>query len=185
MILKKIFGQNEELEAGRRLYEAAVAQAREKAFYARLGVPDTLDGRFDSIILHVWLILRRLRSAGDLQEQADALSQAVFDAMVADLDRSLREMGVGDLRVGKRVKAMAKAFYGRLKAYDEGMAESNEAMAEALGRNLYGTAEEDRAKAAHIAAYVVREMDNLAAQPAESLLTGNVEFGPVEEGERH
>ncbi len=184
MILKKIFGEKSEVEAGRHLYATAVAQARQKPFYTRLGVPDTLDGRFESIILHVWLILCRLRSAGERQAEADSLSQAVFDTMITDLDRSLREMGVGDLRVGKRVKAMAKAFYGRLKAYDEGMSASREAFTLALERNLYGTPDADPAKAQGVAEYVERETANLASQSWDSVASGKIEFGPVLEGER-
>lgn len=120
------------------LYRRLVDQAREPAFYALCGVPDTLDGRFDMIVLHVSLVVRRLR-AGEIPEKA--LSQALFDTMMDDMDRSLREMGVGDLGVGRRVKAMAKAFYGRAAAYDAALSEgAGEALTAALERNLFAAA---------------------------------------------
>ena len=96
------------------LYAAAVAAAREPWFYQALGVPDTLDGRFDLVALHAFLLIHRLQAAPD---PGPALAQAVFDAMFSDMDNNLREIGVSDLRVGKRVRAMWEAFHGRAKAY--------------------------------------------------------------------
>ena len=119
-----------------RIYSEIVAQARSPAFYARLGAPDDLDGRFDLILLHAYVVLRRLRA-----EDGDSpLSQAVFDAMFADMDRSLREMGVGDLSVPKRIKEMGRAAFGRFAAYDAAMEEGETAFAAALRRNVYGGA---------------------------------------------
>ena len=120
------------------LYRRLVDRAREPVFYALCGVPDTLDGRFDMIVLHVALVVRRLR-AGEIPEKA--LSQALFDTMMDDMDRSLREMGVGDLGVGRRVKAMAKAFYGRAAAYDAALSEgAEEALTAALERDMVAAA---------------------------------------------
>jgi cytochrome b pre-mRNA-processing protein 3 len=109
MILKRLF-QKPETDA-RRLYGAIVAAARQERFYADWGVPDTLDGRFDMICLHMYLALSTLRG----KEQ---LRQKLTDDFFADMDRSLREMGVGDLSVGKKVRKMAEAFYGRITAYE-------------------------------------------------------------------
>jgi cytochrome b pre-mRNA-processing protein 3 len=150
--------------AAERLYSAAVAQARTPAFYLRHGVPDTLDGRFEMIGLHVFLLMRRLKSEG---EAARALSQALCDRFFDDLDRSLREMGAGDLGVGRRVKAMAKAFYGRIAAYDSSFASA--ALEEALARNLYGTVEAKPEQLAAMARYLREEAANLAAQKFEAL----------------
>ncbi|WP_374466727.1 ubiquinol-cytochrome C chaperone family protein, partial [Ferrovibrio sp.] len=91
------------------LYRAIVAQSRQAGFYREHGVPDSLDGRFDMIVLHSFLVMRRLRRIG---AAAEPLSQQLFDLMFADMDSNLREIGVGDLSVGKKVKAMAQAFYG-------------------------------------------------------------------------
>lgn len=158
------------------LYARAVAQAREPAFYAVMGVPDTVDGRFEMIALHVYLILRRLRAEG---EAAAALSQDLFDAMFADMDRSLREMGVGDLSVGKRVKAMARGFYGRIKAYDDGLASADSGdLCEALRRNLYGTGEAGPGQCEALAAYLRREAEALAALSGDAVLRADLNFGP-------
>jgi cytochrome b pre-mRNA-processing protein 3 len=155
--------------AAERLYAAAVAQARVPAFYLRYGVPDTLDGRFEMIGLHVFLLMRRLKSEG---EAGRALSQSVCDRFFDDLDRSLREMGAGDLGVGRRVKTMAKAFYGRIAAYDASF--SGAALEDALARNLYGTVE---AKPEHLAAmgrYLRAAAANLAMQKFDALRFGIV-----------
>src|ERR1700709_1430457 len=96
------------------IYGMIVAQAREPLFYAGLGVPDTVNGRYDMLLLHLWMVLRRLRTAED---GAD-LSQALFDHFCGDMDDNLREMGVGDLTVPKRMQKFGEAFYGRAAAYD-------------------------------------------------------------------
>lgn len=161
----------------RRLYEAAVAQARRPAFYTEMGVPDTLDGRFELIALHVYLVLRRLKA-----EDADAkdLSQAVFDAMFADMDSSLREMGAGDIGVGPRVKRMAQGFYGRIAAYDAGLAGSDGELAEALRRNLYGTlSEADQAALQAMTAYLRRAAAALDGQSLDHLAAGRIDFPAV------
>lgn len=161
------------------LYSRAVEQARAPAFFGALGVPDNVDGRFETIALHVYLILRRLKAEG--QDAAD-LSQDLFDAMFADMDRALREMGVGDLSVGKKVKVMARGFFGRIKAYDEGLAASDPAvLVEALRRNLYGTEEPDPAHPTAMAGYLRREADALAAVPTAEMTAGGFSFGPPPE----
>jgi cytochrome b pre-mRNA-processing protein 3 len=157
-----------------RLYQAIVAQARAPAFYARLGVPDTLDGRFDMIALHVFLALRRLKSEG---EAGRGLAQALCDRFFADLDRSLREMGAGDLGVGRRVKAMAQAFYGRVAAYEAALSGDEAALVEALERNLFGTVTPGSEPISAMAHYVRREAAALAAQSYGALAAGMIGFG--------
>ncbi|MGB1548449.1 MAG: ubiquinol-cytochrome C chaperone family protein, partial [Alphaproteobacteria bacterium] len=98
-------------QSARTLYTQIVAQARRKEFYTAGGVPDTLDGRFEMLALHAFLVLYRLKRL-----DADELAQALFDMMFADMDENLREIGVGDLSVDKRVKRMVSAFYGRVVA---------------------------------------------------------------------
>lgn len=120
------------------LYDRIVEQSRNPDFYQKLAVKDDLEGRFDLLVLHAHLVIRRL---GQFQE-ADAreLSQTLFDAMFHDMDRSLRVMGVGDMSVGKRIKDMVRAFYGRGRAYEEalGQGEGQADLEEVLVRNLYG-----------------------------------------------
>ena len=105
--------------AGEALYEAATHQARQPAFYARLQAPDTVEGRFELYTLHVVLLLHRLKG---LDTGTAAIAQALFDAYLQALDDALREMGVGDLSVGKKMRKLGEAFYGRAKAYDAALA---------------------------------------------------------------
>jgi cytochrome b pre-mRNA-processing protein 3 len=114
------------------IYGMIVTQAREPLFYRDLGVPDTVDGRFDMLVLHLWMVLRRLHTV----EGGVALRQALFDRFCADMDANLREMGVGDLAVPKRMQAFGEAFYGRTAAYDLALAEGREPLAQALCKNI-------------------------------------------------
>jgi cytochrome b pre-mRNA-processing protein 3 len=114
------------------IYGTIVTQAREPIFYQDLGVPDTVNGRFDLLLLHLWLVLRRLRTV----EGGIELSQALFDRFCEDMDGNLREMGVGDLTVPKRMKAFGEAFYGRTRAYDQALEAGGEALASAISRNI-------------------------------------------------
>lgn len=154
------------------LYGAIMRQVREPALYAELGVPDTFDGRFDALVLHVALVLRRLRAAGPGGKD---LAQAVFDAMFRDMDIVLRERGVADLSVGRKIREMAEAFYGRAKAYEAALAEAgDEALANALHRNVYrgSPGAGDRPQAF---AHYVRAADRaLAETPFELLSEGGL-----------
>ncbi|HWB52312.1 MAG TPA: ubiquinol-cytochrome C chaperone family protein [Stellaceae bacterium] len=165
-------------EAAERTYVVLVEQARRPAFFTELGVPDTLDGRFELICLHVFLYLRRLKGAGG---SAAELGQRLVDTMFADFDRSLREIGTGDLSVGRQVKRMAEAFYGRIRAYEDGLAagllDEDETLRAALARNLYGTVSASPPQVARMARYLRGAAAELAAQPAASLLAGDVVLG--------
>src|ERR1700736_4352072 len=114
------------------IYGMIVTQAREPSFYRDLGVPDTVNGRFDLLVLHLWMVLRRFKSV-----ESDAnLSQALFDHFCDDMDANLREMGVGDLTVPKRMQAFGEAFYGRAVAYDLARTAGGEPLAQALCKNI-------------------------------------------------
>ena len=157
------------------LYSAAVKQARVVDFYERHGVADTPDGRFDMIMLHVYVILRRLKDEGG---EAKDLAQTLFDLMFADMDQNLREMGAGDIGVAHRIKDMAKAFYGRIAAYDEGLADlSGDSLQEALRRNLYRKTEPDAAHLQIMAGYLRRQAAAMARQEIADFLRGEVDFG--------
>ena len=167
-------------EAADRAYLRVVEQARRPGFFIDGGVPDTVDGRFELICLHAFLYLHRLKREA---KPAAALGQRFFDTMFADFDRSLREMGTGDLSVGREVKRMAEAFYGRVAAYEEGLAGSDAVLQPALARNLYGTAPPAPAQLAAMAAYVRREAAGLNLQDAAELMAGRVAFGALAEPE--
>ena len=167
-------GRNSAREAADVAYRRVVEQARQRVFFADYGVPDTLDGRFELICLHAFLYLHRLKAD---RPQASPLCQSFFDQMFADFDRSLREMGVGDLSVGKHVKRMARAFYGRILSYEAGLADDNSALALALARNVFGTVSAPECAADDMAAYVRRAVLALRRQSAAELLAGEISFG--------
>jgi cytochrome b pre-mRNA-processing protein 3 len=157
-----------------RLYRAAVDQARSKIFYTDYGVADSIDGRFDLIILHVILLVRRFRREG---EAGAKVGQALFDSTFADMDRSLREMGVGDLGVGRRVKAMAKAFYGRAEAYDTALDSGDQiTLFNGLKKNVFGDTAVDEAMVEALGRYVAHVDRALADQPSTALVVGDVVF---------
>lgn len=155
------------------LYVASVDQARSPAFFTEMGVPDSVDGRFDLIILHTMLLIRRLRKQG---AEAAGISQALLNLMFADMDRNLREMGVGDLSVGRQVKKMAKAFYGRSDVVEKGLDDSAGTLATALKETVYRSAEADPAQINALAAYMMAADAGLKAQPTETVTAGNVVF---------
>jgi cytochrome b pre-mRNA-processing protein 3 len=153
-------------ELGRALERQVIARARAPRFFAGLAVPDTMDGRFDMVTLHAWLVLVRLQAAGETEA-----AQAFTDALFVGFDEALREQGVSDMGMGKRMKAMANAFYGRLAAYGE--ARSDAELAEALARNVWRGAAVD-ANARALAAYVQSARLALAGSPPET-----PDFGPL------
>jgi cytochrome b pre-mRNA-processing protein 3 len=162
------------------LYGAAVAAARSPYLYAGLGVPDTLDGRFDAIVLHVYLIVRRLDADPD---PGPTLSQAVFDAMFLDMDINLREMGVGDLSVGKRNRAMWEAFHGRSAAYASAWNDPA-ALEAALVRNVWRGADPPAGSPASLVRLARAQDACLAGQRLDALSQGEVTFLPAEEAAR-
>jgi cytochrome b pre-mRNA-processing protein 3 len=159
------------------IYGTIVAQAREPSFYLDLGVPDTVSGRFDLLVLHLWMVLRRFRSAEDMAK----VSQALFDHFCDDMDANLREMGVGDLAVPKRMQAFGEAFYGRAAAYDLVLEQRGEPLAQALSRNVLNG--EGMENARRLATYVEAAVANLALYDKASLLAGAWSFPlPIQPG---
>ena len=153
------------------IYGAIVAQARQPAFYADLGVPDTVNGRLDMVILHLWLTLRRLRAIGD----AAGLGQALIDHFCSDMDDNLRELGTSDLKVPKRLLEFNEAFYGRARAYDEALAAGGqEPLTAALNRNIY--AGQGAFAASGLADYVLRAIAALDGFDEASLKRGELRF---------
>jgi cytochrome b pre-mRNA-processing protein 3 len=162
------------------LYTTAVAAARAPYLYTTLGVPDTLDGRFDAIGLFVFLTIRRLTAAPD---PGPDLAQAVFDAMFLDMDTNLREMGVGDMSVGKRNRAMWEAFHGRSAAYAAAW-DDTPALEAALGRNLWRGAAPPSGAGAALVRLVRAQSQHLADQSLDTLAAGKAHFLPAEEAAR-
>src|SRR3954469_9383247 len=152
------------------IYGMIVTQAREPLFYRDLAVPDTVNGRFDLLLMHLWLILRRLKSAPDGKE----LSQALFDHFCSDMDDNLRELGVSDLKVPKKMQAFGEAFYGRTAAYDMALTVGPEALAQALCRNVLNG--DNVEKARQLAAYAASVMTALDRQDEAALVSGTFTF---------
>ena len=177
MALASLFRRHPHRDKAYRAYTAIVEQARKPTFFLDGEVPDTVDGRFELIALHVFLALNRLKA--DREATAD-FAQELFDAMFADLDRGLREMGASDIGVGRHVKEMAKGFYGRVVAYEEGLAAGEATLGEALLRNLYGTVRPSAASVARLARYVMRQAQFLAREPLDLLLAGKIKFDPLD-----
>jgi cytochrome b pre-mRNA-processing protein 3 len=181
MGLFSLFRRKPHERTGFLLYGQAVAAARDPWFYGTLGVPDTLDGRFDTVGLHAILLIQRLRTDPDPVGQT--LAQAVFDAMFADMDQNLRQMGVGDLSVGKKNRAMWEAFHGRARAYEPALAAGDSAaLGVALLRNIWRQEPNPEAPAAAVSALTVHALATaraLAAQPLAGLLRGEARFPPT------
>jgi cytochrome b pre-mRNA-processing protein 3 len=174
MLLDRLFRPRPAQAMGRTLYAHVVEQARTPALYEALGCPDTTEGRFELYTLHLMLLLERLRAAaGD----AAQISQALFDAYLKGLDDALREMGVGDLSVGKKMRRLGEAFYGRGKSYDAALAALPDLgpLTALLGRTVYEGV--DASRAPDLAAYLLVQREALAAEPLERLLAGEVAWG--------
>lgn len=179
---KRIFDRSEREQEAYAIYGALVSQARSPALYLNAGVPDTLEGRFEMVALHTFLVLRRLRKVdeGDA-EAAKALGQKVFDLLFDDMDQTLREIGISDLKVGKEIKSLASAFYGRIEAYDAGLdAEDEGVLPAALMRNVYADVPGAEALAA-LTAYVRSADAALAAAPVSDLFKGEVAVASLPE----
>lgn len=156
-----------------KLYGDLVAQARSPEFYLSFGVPDSELGRFEMICLHSYLLFRRL---GKTDNAGKDLSQSVHDLMFGDLDRTLREKGIGDMGIGKRVKELARNLYGRIEAYENGAASGTDELAEALRRNLYASATPSDEQVAAMIAYIRAAVEALDAQLTPDIMSGRVVF---------
>ena len=181
MMWKRIFGRTDREQEAYAIYAALVSQARKPALYLDGGVPDTLEGRFEMLALHAFLVLRRLRKVAETEAEASKeLGQKVFDILFDDMDQTLREIGISDLKVGKEIKGMASAFYGRIGAYDEGLdSPESDALQTALTRNVYAGVAPDGAVLALMSAYVRRFDAALTAVSTASMLEGalpSIEF---------
>ncbi|MEQ8664362.1 MAG: ubiquinol-cytochrome C chaperone family protein [Rhodospirillales bacterium] len=156
------------------LYRSIVAQSRLPIFYDSYGVADTPDGRYDLVALHAFLVMRRLKSGG---EDAIVLSQALHDLMFADMDQNLREMGIGDHGMPKRMKKLAEGFRGRIMSYDMGLdATEPQEIESALRRNLYRKTEPSDATVGKMARYMRLQDAHLAEIETSRLLAGDMTF---------
>ena len=176
----QLFRRTPQHDSIARLYGTIVAQARAEAFYRDYGVPDSVNGRFEMIVLHAVLLLHRLEAE---PEPARRVGQAVFDHFCRDMDSNLREMGVGDLAVPREMRRIGEAFYGRRAAYEGALVGSDrQALAAALARNVFGGAAGGPiAGAERLAVYVREAVCHLAAQDGAALSRGELGFSDPQE----
>ena len=152
------------------LYGSIVAQARLPVFYREYGVPDTPDGRFDLLVLHLGIVLRRMGQGGGAET-----GQELFDRFCLDMDQNLREMGVSDLKVPKQMRAVGEAFYGRMQAYEKAFAAQDDALlTEGIARNVYGGGNANAAE--RLASYIRKAMSDLEKADRAALLRGEPGF---------
>jgi cytochrome b pre-mRNA-processing protein 3 len=156
-------------ETAAELCGAVSRRARDPAFYQAYGVADSIDGRFDVLALHAWLVLARLQDMGE-----DALAQDFVNALFARFDEALREQGSGDIGMGRRIKKMAGAFYGRLRAYSD--SGDTAALADAILRNVYRGGPSRVEHAAALARYAIDARSRLAKSRPDM---GGLDFGPL------
>jgi len=161
------------------LHGKIVAAARREPFYGEYGVPDTFEGRFEMVTLHAGLAMRALGGLGGFGPE---LAQELADSVFRHFDVALREIGVSDVGVPKRIKRLAEAFYGRNKAYGEALAAGQGALlAAALARNVYGRSDIAAAPAAlALARYVVQAAEALGRAPLQTFAAGDVTFPDFE-----
>lgn len=176
MLLKRLFSRSRQTLPVRSVYEAIVAQARQPGLYTAAGVPDTLDGRYDMIVLHADAVMTHLQQGG---EPDKAFAQELIDEVFRDMDRSLREMGVGDMGVGKRVKKMATVYYGRANAYASARAEGEGALEAALLRNVYAGDESRADNARVLAAYTADLHRAVAALSRDEIRAGKLQLPEI------
>lgn len=157
-------------------YGLIVEAARRPYPFTHLGVADDVEGRFELLSLHMVLVLRRIKAEGGAGKP---FAQKLFDVFFRNMDDQLREMGVGDLTVGKKIRKLAEAFYGRTGAYDAALnAGDVDALTSALARNVYGAPDAPPDGARRMAEYAIRAGDALQALTADQVYAGDFAFEP-------
>jgi cytochrome b pre-mRNA-processing protein 3 len=173
-MISGLFRRSPKADSIHAVYGAIVAQARLPAFYQACGVPDTVAGRLEMILVHAALFNRRTRTGSEAMRR---LGQAVFDRFCDDMDSNLREMGVGDLAVPRHMQRIGEAFYGRAAVYDAALSAGDDvALAQALCRNVLPAGPQQPERARHLAAYI-RGADAQLARAADSDISeGRIDF---------
>ena len=172
-MFKKIFEKRrkkqQSIRSANMVYGILVAQARKPIFYTTHSVADTIDGRFDMVALHLFIVLRRLDSV----DGGRLMQQGLANITIADMDQSIRELGVGDTGVSKRIKVMAKAFWGRFEAYN---IVEQKALASGVTKNVF-RGDATKAKQSHaLAKYIIAQIEFLNKQDDLAILEGNLKF---------
>lgn len=178
--LTRFFVPTSAQQTGSLLYCEAVKQARQPVYYTHYQVSDTLDGRFDLILLQVFLLSRAL--ARITHRDVEPIRQEMVNSMFQDMDQSLREMGVGDVSIGKKVQKMAYALNGRMDRYESSWSEAA-ALEEAVWRNLYRADPQRRAQASDMTQHIIKLEQGLLKLPEEDLLRGIIKWPKIWQGD--
>ncbi len=188
MFFEKLFKKSDHAENIQQIFDAIVKQARNKIFYAELGIPDTLEGRFEMITLHMFLIVEYLKNLELQHESAKTkilsqVSQELMEHFFSELDGTLREMGVGDITVPKKMRKLADSFYGRLYAYSEAISKKDaDMMLDALDRNIYSHLEEKPAleqmkqNLKRLTDYVMKSHNSIKRGDYDEMKLGKIPF---------
>ena len=176
-ILNRLLSRSRFSERAHLLHETIVEQARTPTLFRRHAIPDTFDGRFEFLLLHVLVVMRRLKAVG---AEGEVAAQELFDLVFADFDRALRESGVGDLRVGSKIRRMAQAYFGRARALDDALADAlPDVLCDMLERNVYGTVSVESGTICGLASYVRRQVMHLDGVADQCIVTGHIDFAKV------
>ena len=164
-MLRNLFRQRPDERQGDALYALAVEQARQPAFYTTLGVADRIDARFELYTLHVLILFLRLKQDG---ERGEVAAQKLFDTYISSLDNTLRELGVGDVSVGKKMRKLGEALYGRMSAYEKALREGDhDGFQASIARNVFES--DDPATGAELTRYALESHERLARQPISAV----------------
>jgi cytochrome b pre-mRNA-processing protein 3 len=183
-MFKALFGRNTNYELAHALYGAVVARARDVQFYSRYGVPDSFDGRFEMLVMHLFLLHERLKDEDKASRQ---VSQLVFDAFLDDMDAALREAAVGDQTVPKRIAKMTQVFYGRAGAYEEALKAQDikNALESVISRNLFPDGDSNGREKA-LACYMAWQYQHISnLEPGEIVQSAMVFQGALPEETEH
>lgn len=185
-MLFSLFQKNsEENKAAHSLYDSIVSQARQKAFYTDYNVPDTVEGRFEMMVLHLFLFVQRLKSEGLKDHKT---GKRVLEIFFSEMDATLREMGIGDMGVPKKMRKISDSFYGRAYSYSEGLeADDKEQLKDAIERNIYAYYQgEDKIEGnysdrnvSEMADYVIKSYKSVCKNDIEDLLGGTIHFAEL------
>ncbi|MEZ5690208.1 MAG: ubiquinol-cytochrome C chaperone family protein [Rickettsiales bacterium] len=166
---RKIFSPPKKDMAAHHAYVSLVKYSRNPYFYQLCEVEDTIDGRFDVIILHIFMVTHCIR------DKNPEFIRNLWEVFFSDMDRNLREMGTSDTGIGKRIKKMVKAFYGRMDSYEKSL-DNKEKLTESLKRNLYRGKEVEPQHVSSIVAYIKRNIDYINGQDVDLIAEGKLDF---------
>jgi len=164
-------------EAAEKIYDAIVAQSRNPGFYIRCSVPDTLSGRFDMLVIHMFVVLQILKLGG---REGQLLAQEIVEAFIREMDTMVRDLGVSDRNVPKEVRKIAQLFYGQLLAYSTALQRNDTRLASEVWKSFQSSEGGEQAVASEsISVYIQQSIKSIQEMPLNMLLLGNIRFPDI------